>query len=77
MIILIITNINNNMLLMIPVIVMILILIVIMITIRIITIISTSIITTLKGGRHSTIFVDPQWKLCLSSAHLCSSSLMV
>ena len=30
-----------------------------------------------KGCRHSTIFVDPQWKLCLSSAHLCSGSLMV
>ena len=30
-----------------------------------------------KGGRLSTIFVDPQWKLCLSSGHLCSGSLMV
>ena len=37
-----------------------------------------------KGGRHSTIFVDPQSpqgpsvkQLCLSSAHLCSGSLMV
>ena len=30
-----------------------------------------------KGGRHSTICVYPQWKLCLSSAHLCSGSLMV
>ena len=30
-----------------------------------------------EGGRHSTIFVDPQWKLCSSSAHLRSGSLMV
>ena len=30
-----------------------------------------------KVARHSTMFVNPQWKLCLSSAHLCSGSLMV
>ena len=30
-----------------------------------------------KGVRRSTIFVDPRWKLCLSSAHPCSGSLMV
>ena len=30
-----------------------------------------------KGGRHFTIFVNPRWKLCLSSAHLGSGSLMV
>ena len=29
-----------------------------------------------KGGRHSTTCFDPQWKLCLSSAHLCSGSLI-
>ena len=30
-----------------------------------------------KGDRHSTICLNPQWKLCLSSAHLCSGSPMV
>ena len=30
-----------------------------------------------KGGRHSTIFVNPQGKLWLSSAHLCNGSLIV
>ena len=30
-----------------------------------------------EGGRHSTILVDPQWKLRLSSVHLCSGSPMV
>ena len=29
-----------------------------------------------KGGRHSTMFCNPQRELCLSSAHLCSGSLM-
>ena len=33
--------------------------------------------SALKGGRHSATFVDPQRQLCLSSAHLCSGSLMV
>ena len=30
-----------------------------------------------SGGRCSTTFVDPQCKLCLSSARLCSGSLIV
>ena len=55
--------------------------VIVMIVIVVIDIITVIVVIVIgcapKGGRHSTTIFNPQWKLGLSSAHLCSGGLVV